>query len=1270
MLEILSSRRAVQRRKSFAGGILSACLVLGALSGAQAASLSWDQNGGGTLGGDGTWDLTSTNWWDGSSDVAWSDTTGSSDLGIFDGTAGTVTIGTDLGALGLVFNAIGYTLSGPGTLTLGTGGIDASALTGGTTTIGAPVSLAAAQTWAVGTDASLSVSGGIGGTGALTKSGEGSLQFNSANTYSGGTTLNAGSLILSGTTASAGTGALTLAGGNLIKTGPANQALTTSNALNVTGTTIVSAQNTGNWTFSGAMTGSGTFNVSNALAPAATTIILSGDLSNFQGTLAQASGNNRLRLAAATTGNVTIDLSKATVSLSGSTTTGNPFDVADDTFGTVKIGALTGTGGMLRGGWVTGITTFQVGALNASSSFAGNIQDNVSNGGRVPVTALNKVGTGTLTLAGSNAYTGATTVNAGTLQIGDGTAGSISGNSAVSVSSGATLAFNQATGATSSNAIANEGTVRGVQGSGITNTLSGVISGTGGVNQNGAGTMNLSGVNTYSGATTVNAGTLGLTGAGEINATSGITVNGATASFLTASSTAVIPAVTVTLGRAGGSGGGTLGTVNVANNAGAGILTGAGGLNITSLTLDGAATFNWSASAPLAVDTFTINSSASSVTIGSSVAWVSSATPYTILSATSIGGTGAGLGAFALGDVTSQFTGLTPRQTATAAISGNTITLTIAGDNYPKWAGIESSAWNTTAANNWKLVNGGAATTFINGDQVLFDDSASTGTVAIDNGNVSVSGIAFDNSALNYTVSGANGITGTGALTKAGTGSVTLSTTNTYTGGTTINAGTVTATATGALGTGAVAIDGGTLNLNAASSVGTSGVTLGSGALNLGDATALNTGALNIAGGTLDNTSGAAITLSSPVNVSGNFTFVGTNDLSFGTNAIPLTADRTLTVSGGNLTIGGVISGGFGLSKAGAGTLILTAANTYSGGTVANGGTLQLGRNGNSDGVGAIRGVLTINNGATVQTTATDALGWKSGSEVTTMNINGGTFDNGASGNQGYRTNFVLAGGEVMSSGGGSINFTTGFGITTNASATTATWSAPIALRDGNNMPVSVADGTAAVDLEISGAITTTGGLAKSGAGTLLLSGVNTYTGATTINAGTLKVNGSLSAVGQVAVNTGGTLAGTGAVGDVTLASGGIVSPGDGGIGALSVSSLTWNDGTMAFDLNSSDNTSDQLFVSGFFSLGAGTTFTFDLAGGQAGQTYTLVSFGSTDFTDGSQFTANGVAGTFSLDAGSGTLTFTAVPEPGTVVLTMIGLGAILFGMRRRRHVA
>lgn len=120
------------------------------------------------------------------------------------------------------------------------------------------------------------------------------------------------------------------------------------------------------------------------------------------------------------------------------------------------------------------------------------------------------------------------------------------------------------------------------------------------------------------------------------------------------------------------------------------------------------------------------------------------------------------------------------------------------------------------------------------------------------------------------------------------------------------------------------------------------GITLKSGTLNINHAAALGTGTFTIDGGTINNTSGAAITLSTNNQGAwnGNFTFTGTNNLNLGTGNISMSGNRTVTVSAGNLTIGGSISGSGGLTKSGNGTLILDGNNKYTGATRIASGTL------------------------------------------------------------------------------------------------------------------------------------------------------------------------------------------------------------------------------------------------------------------------------------------------------------------------------------------
>ncbi|CAN5381710.1 hypothetical protein BH11PLA2_BH11PLA2_49220 [soil metagenome] len=228
--------------------------------------------------------------------------------------------------------------------------------------------------------------------------------------------------------------------------------------------------------------------------------------------------------------------------------------------------------------------------------------------------------------------------------------------------------------------------------------------------------------------------------------------------------------------------------------------------------------------------------------------------------------------------------------TSAAALGDPTSPFTLLGGGFDNTGNAPITLTNTVQ--NW---NGNFA--FIG----TRDLNTGTGSITM-NANRTVT-------ASNNTLTVGGEISGTGfSLTKNGSGALTLATTNTYTGGTTLSTG--------------------TLNLNL-------------------DTALPTTGAFTIAGGFLDNTSGAAITMANafPQTWSGNFSFLGasdgSHDLTFG-GTVTLSAARVVTVFAGNLTEKGVISGAFALTKTGAGTLTLTAGNSFSGAVTLGGGQLTL----------------------------------------------------------------------------------------------------------------------------------------------------------------------------------------------------------------------------------------------------------------------------------------------------------------------------------------
>jgi len=228
-----------------------------------------------------------------------------------------------------------------------------------------------------------------------------------------------------------------------------------------------------------------------------------------------------------------------------------------------------------------------------------------------------------------------------------------------------------------------------------------------------------------------------------------------------------------------------------------------------------------------------------------------------------------------------------------------------------------------------RAANNGSANTFANA--IILDGQAATLNNS-GSGKVVLSGpIASNGTLLNFTggsVDVPGGITGTGSLSKEGTGTLTLSGSNSYDGGTTLSAG----------------------------------------SLAINNARALGRGALTIAGGTtIDNTSGAAIALAAnnAVNLNGNLTFGGSNDLNLGTGAVTLSANPQFTLNGtSTLTIGGAISGASNLSVTGPGQVVLAGNNSYTGATSITGGaTFTV--TGNS-GLGATDGGTTVGSGSSL----------------------------------------------------------------------------------------------------------------------------------------------------------------------------------------------------------------------------------------------------------------------------------------------------------------
>ena len=331
----------------------------------------------------------------------------------------------------------------------------------------------------------------------------------------------------------------------------------------------------------------------------------------------------------------------------------------------------------------------------------------------------------------------------------------------------------------------------------------------------------------------------------------------------------------------------------------------------------------------------------------------------------------------------------------------------------------------------------------------------------------------------------------------------------------------------------------------------------------------------------------------------------------------------TFDTNGNAATLGGNIGGAGALSKVGTGVLTLTGNNSYSGGSVLNAGTLAVGSN---TALGA--GTLTFANATTLQAAANGL------SLANAMTLNGSdTVDTqsntlalaGVISGSGALTKIgggalTLAGANTYSGGttlaGGTVTLANNQALGTGALTTTGsvvdyangvTIGNPIVI-DSNTTQLQVTAGTATQ----AGVISELNGprpLEKIGAGALVLTATNTYSGPTTISAGTLVVNGSI-ANSAVTVSAGALLAGSGIVGATTILSGGMFSPGPvGSPGSITIAgNLAFQSGALYLvQVNPSTASSDIVTAGGSATL-AGTVQAAFASGRYASRTYTILS--------------------------------------------------------------
>ncbi|MEI9887562.1 MAG: autotransporter outer membrane beta-barrel domain-containing protein [Rhizomicrobium sp.] len=833
-------------------------------------------------------------------------------------------------------------------------------------------------------------------------------------------------------------------------------------------------------------------------------------------------GNGLLLQQAAHAPSVTVDV-------------GATFDANDKGLGVTQgINNLLGAGSVITGS----NSASRLGLHNAD--FSGII----SGAGHVDTTLVGPLGyaDGAVILSGTNTYSGGTTIgfSAGflsTLQLGNGgTSGSILGN----VANDGLLIFERSNSYVFAGAISGIGAVRqagtgttiltgantyaggtvvtdgvlqigdgGTAGSIVGDvvdsglvvfersnsiTFSGAISGAGAVTQAGSGTTTLSGVSTYTGTTSVNSGTLAVDGsiASPVSVNAGGTLGG----------TGTVGSTTV---QSGGvlAPGNPVGTLHVG-----GTLTLASG-STTVVEVDPASSDKIVATGAVSIaGQLFVNFAAGTYTAGQ----------YTVISTT-----GALSGSFSSFDSL----GLPHGFIETVTYDAHSAFLNLIVADFIWSATPGSSDWN--AAGNWKYGVVPSAT-----DTAKFE-TASVSTIDIHQA-TSIASLQFDTATPTYTFNIVGSAGGAASLTVGGLGIVDAPSNAPL------------------FNVSGVAGSGGTLTFANAATAGDAKITAGAfGSVVFDGKSDAGSSAHLIAasGGTVDfsGTAGSA----NDGNVSAG-SIAGAGSFKLGGDRLSVGANNASTEVSGVIADGGAAGGsGASLVKVGSGTLTLSGANTYTGGTTVSAGTLQLGSGGTS---GSILGNVTDN--ATLAFNRSDAVSFggvisgsgaviQAGTGTTTFTatntygggtmISAGALQIGAGGTAGAiagdvvdnaqlifnRSDAATFGGTISGTGGVLLaggGITTFTAVSTYGGGTTISAGA-LQLDTGGDIAGNVVDNATLIfnrsgTNAFGGVISGTGALTHS-RGTLILTAANTYSGTTTIAAGATLQLGNGGASGSIA---------------------------------------------------------------------------------------------------------------------------------------------------------
>lgn len=1034
--------------------------------------------------------------------------------------------------------------------------------------------------------------GTISGTGDLVKQGTGTVTLTGANTYTGDTTVGAGTLALSGNGSISG-GNLTVDTGGTFDTSAATHDTTVSTL-------------TGNGTVA---LGSKTLEITDADGSFGGTIGGTGQLAIDSGTQTL-SGNNTYsggtRIADGTTVNVGSNsaLGTGTVQLNGGT-------LHTDADRTLANDITVSDGGTFTQD--TDTTLNLNGDVDGSGDFVKNGEGTLVASGTLSHTGATIINDGTLTLSGTNTYSQGTYLNGGTLNVSsDGNLGNTAGG----------LTFNGGTLVNSGNLDSNRGVTLSadghiVTGAGDVTSLGGTVSGAGGLDLQGSGTTVLSGTNTYAGGTQVANGTLEISNDGNLGqAGTGISLDGATLHttddvdssrdiVLSSSLSHIDTDLGTTFSTTGNvtgagdlekNGGGTLQIDgNVSLDAvgvfdGTLVLNGTNSFTGTSIVTNGSTlqvnsgdALGMSSGGDLVMadgilkTTGNVDTSAQFGLLGSGIFDMGTGT--TMASHGEVNGPGSliktGAGTLVL-DHANTYTGGTriddgTLQIASDAALGDGGTLVFNGGSLNTTANIQSSravqldadASIDTDAGTSMAVGGtvsGTGELIKNGEGLLEVDGVAshTGGTTVNDGALVLTG-ANTYTGGNHLNGGVLAVSSDGNLGAASNGidfnGGELFTGNSFTtarnltvsgdGGTVYTQAGTTLTATGSLsGASGLVKDGeGTLDL--------SGVASHQGGTTVNDGTLILRGSNTYTGGTTLN--GGTLQVSADANLgnaSNGIDFDGGTLHTTGSfsTARSLTLDASANVStdaGTTLTATGTVSGASGLVKTGSGTLVLQGTNSYAGGTTINGGTLQVSSDAN---LGATSGNIAIDGGTLTvtksMTTARDIAFGSNGASIDTltgvtltqqgdMSGTGGLVKLGGgtlivSGNNSFTGGTLIDGGIIRIDSGSSLG-TGAILLNGGTLQTVATLGTGQQVIISGNSGVNVDAGTTTV---LSGTLAAAAGdgcFTKTGKGKLSLTGAANLASGTCVQDGILSANGNLAS-SYVQVDQGAMLRGVGII--------------------------------------------------------------------------------------------------------------------------------------------